>query len=93
MFGEALRPFFCTFVRRISLMTIMRAKIKNQNTMEDYVITEYDELLTKDQAEKHNYKIVRKATREEIREHEKESAFWVRQSQDEQHKGSYHDIG
>ena len=29
MFGEALRPFFCTFVRRIGLITIMRAKIKH----------------------------------------------------------------
>ncbi len=58
----------------------------------DYVITEYDELLTKAVAEKYNYKIVRKATKTEIIEHEKEEAYWRKQAEWQQNVGSYHEL-
>jgi hypothetical protein len=58
----------------------------------NYVITEHDELLTKAQAEKYNYKIIRKPTKAEIIEHEKEEAYWLKQSEEEQHRGSHHEL-
>lgn len=60
--------------------------------MEEYVITEHDELLTKEQAEHFGYKIVRKPTQKEIQDHEDEEEQWRKQSDQQQQEDSYHDL-
>ena len=57
-----------------------------------YIITEHDELLTKEEAEKHGYKIVRDATDSEILEHEKEELYWRKQADEFQQESSYHEL-
>ena len=39
-----------------------------------------------------NVYIVRKPTKTEIIEHEKEEAYWRKQAAEEQHAGSYHEL-
>jgi len=58
----------------------------------DYVLTEHDEILTKVEALKYGYKIIRKATACEIIAYEDEEAHMRKEGEENQHGASYHEI-
>ena len=60
--------------------------------MSDYMITEYDELLPRAEAERHGHKVVRYPTDAEIVEYEKEERSLREQGRQQQHGGSYHEL-
>jgi len=60
--------------------------------MNDYVITEHDEILTRSEANRWNHKIVGKPTKEDIEEYEKEEAHMRKEGQENEHAGSYHEL-
>lgn len=59
---------------------------------DDIVITDINETMTYSQSKKFNAPVYRMATKKEADEYKKECEYWTKQSEQEQHEGSYHEL-
>jgi len=59
---------------------------------EDIIMTNIDEIMTFSESKKYCASVQRIATEEEAIEYQKEEDYWRKQSEDENHSGSYHEI-
>ena len=64
----------------------------NDYNNDDIVITDINETMTYAEAKKFNAPVYRIATKKESEEYRKEVEYWRKQSDQEQHEGSYHEL-
>ena len=59
---------------------------------DDVIITDINEIMTYAESKKFNAPVYRIATKNEADSYRKESEYWAKQSEQEQHESSYHEL-
>lgn len=59
---------------------------------EEIVLTNYDEVMTRSEAIRHNQGIKRIVTNDEAEEYRKEELYWKEQAEQFQHESSHHEL-